>query len=187
MTNFDEYFSYLKHRSKLGLFYRKYLLYPRLCRFLNGRVLDVGSGIGDFVAFRPKTVGVDINPATVAWCRENGLDVRLMEQDCLPFLDGEFDGVILDNVLEHLSSPESLLGEIARVMASGSTLVVGVPGKSGYASDPDHKVFYDEESLISVVNSAGFSHFKLLHAPVRWKWLDRHMRQYCIYGVFRRV
>ncbi len=67
MGNFEAYLAYLKNCSKLGLLYRRHWLYPRLCCYLRGRVLDVGCGIGDFVAFRPETVGVDINPVTVAW------------------------------------------------------------------------------------------------------------------------
>ncbi len=151
-----------------------------MCGYLNGRVLDIGCCIGDFVAFRPETVGVDINPETVAWCGENGLDV-------LPFEDGEFDGVILDNVIEHLLFPGPLLGEIARVMAPGASLIVGVPRRCGYASDPDHKVFYGEASLSAVVNAAGFAQNRLIHAPIRSEWLDRHIRQYCLNGVFHRV
>jgi len=110
-----------------------------------------------------------------------------MEQNRLPFKDGEFDGVILDNVLEHVQFPGSLLGEIARIMAPGANFVVGVPGRCGYASDPDHKVFYDEASLNAVVTAAGFSQHGVLHAPIRSEWLDLHMRQYCVYGVFFRV
>lgn len=187
MGNFETYYAYLKNRSKLGLLYRRHCLYPRLCVYLRGRVLDVGCGIGDFVAFRPETVGVDINPETVAWCGDNGLDVRLMEGNLLPFADCEFDSVIMDNVLEHIPFPGPLLGEIARVMAPGASLVVGVPGRCGYDSDPDHKIFYGEASLIAVVNAAGFAQSRLIYAPIRSEWLDRYMRQYCLYGVFHRL
>jgi SAM-dependent methyltransferase len=186
VADFNDYLSYLKGRSFRGLLYRRFWLYPRLNARFTGRVLDVGCGIGDFLRFRRGTVGVDINPGAVAYCREQGLDARKMETDCLPFADKEFDGAMLDNVLEHIAEPRPVLHEIARVLRPGGTLIVGVPGRRGFASDPDHKVFYDARRLKEVVDRAGFSLHKLIPMPFRSSWLDAHARQYCLYGVFKR-
>ncbi len=49
--NYGEYFSYLQKRSKLGYLYRNYLLYPKICSHIDGKVLDVGCGYG-YVAFK---------------------------------------------------------------------------------------------------------------------------------------
>lgn len=186
MTTSEKYYEYLRQRSRLGLWYRRSWLYPKLSSHVKGRVLDVGCGIGDFLNHRPGTVGVDINPATVEWCRRHGLDAHLMAPDVLPFQDGSFDSVILDNVLEHLDRPAPLLGEIRRVLCPGGLLVVGVPGWRGYASDPDHKVFYGEDLLVSTMGSARFGLQCIFHTPLRSRWLDCRMRQYCVYGVFQR-
>lgn len=187
MTDHAAYFAYLRQRGRLGWLYRRYWLYPRLCRQMSGRVLDVGCGIGDLLRYRANTVGVDINPLTVEWCRHEGLDARLMEEDRLPFADGEFDGVMLDNVLEHISHPGPLLGEIHRVTRRGGTLLIGVPGHKGYALDPDHKVFYDEAGLRQAATAAGFHPVKMMHMPVKSVWLDARIPQYCLYGVFERA
>ncbi len=141
MTGAEQYYRYLRQRSRLGLFYRRFWLYPHLNRHLSGHALDVGCGIGDFLSYRKGTVGVDINPSTVEWCRSHGLDAQLMATDVLHFDDNIFDSAVLDNVLEHLSAPMPLLREIHRVLRPDGTLVVGVPGKRGYATDPDHKIF----------------------------------------------
>jgi SAM-dependent methyltransferase len=183
----EQYYRYLRQRSRLGLWYRRYWLYPRLSRYLQGRALDVGCGIGDFLAYRPGTVGVDINPATVEWCRLQGLDAHLMATDILPFAEDSFDGAVLDNVLEHLNAPAPLLREIHRVLRPHGTLVVGVPGQRGYTTDPDHKIFYNEALLVSTLTTAGFALRQIFHTPVRSNWLDARMRQYCMYGVFQRV
>lgn len=186
MTANDQYFEYLKRRSRLGLCYRRYWLYPQLCRHLQGLALDLGCGIGDFLRFRAGSVGVDVNPATVDWCQRQGLNAHLMYPNTLPFDESSFDSVVLDNVLEHLSEPSPLLNEIFRVLRPSGILVVGVPGKRGFASDSDHKVFYDEAFLVSTLRDAHFSLKRMFWMPFRSQFLNERIRQYCVYGVFRR-
>ena len=185
MSDYD-YFDSLIRRKRVGLWYRNIWLYPRICRHVGGRVLDVGCGIGDMLAYRPQTIGVDVNPRAVEYGRSRGLTVQQMQPDVLPFPDAVFDSVVLDNVLEHLVKPEPLLAEIHRVLRPGGTFVVGVPGERGFASDSDHKRHYPEAALTRCVQSAGFEPAKLLHQPFRSRLLDRHFRYYAIYGVFRR-
>lgn len=182
-----DYLTYLQTRSRVGHAYRRYWLYPRLCRALLGRVLDVGCGIGDMLAFRPNTVGVDVNPHAVQAAQRRGLEARVMEPDCLPFEGGIFDGVVLDNVLEHIDSPQPLLREIQRVLARNGTLLIGVPGRKGFRSDPDHKVFYDLGHLTQCLGVADFELERHFHMPLPLKWLDERASQYCLYGIFRSV
>lgn len=184
MIDPDQYYRYLLGRSLKSFLYRRAFLYPRISRSLEGRILDVGCGIGDFLAFRRDAIGVDVNPRLVDYCRARGLPAYLMPSGELPFECGEFDSVILDNVLEHVSDPTQLLSEIHRVLAIGGTLVVGVPGVVGYRSDPDHKVYYDEQLLVSTLSVAGFSHRSSFYTPFRSKFFARRFRQYCLYGVF---
>lgn len=187
VDNTDEgYFNYLRSRSVLGLLYRRYWLYPRLVRVLRGRVLDVGCGIGDFLKFRPETVGADINRYVIESCCRRGLDARLMTADVLPFPDDSFDCVVMDNVLEHIYEPRPLLGEITRVLRPNGCLLIGVPGLRGYACDSDHKVFYAEDSLDELMRHSGYSKDKTFYTPVKSEWLDRVLPQYCLYGVYTR-
>jgi SAM-dependent methyltransferase len=187
MSQYDDYFEQLRRRKLAGLWYRDLWLYPRICGQLDGSVLDIGCGIGDFVRHRPHTLGVDVNAKAVAFCQSRALPVRLMQPDRLPFPDGGFDGAVLDNVLEHLEHPEPLLAEIRRVLTVRGGLVVGVPGARGFDSDPDHKRHYPEGALVDTVRGAGFQLSRLFHQPFRSRLLDRHFRYYAIYGVFRRL
>jgi len=186
MTDDQAYFEYLQRRSRLGLLYRRAWLYPRLCRYLHGRVLDIGCGIGDMLRYRPDTVGVDVNTRNVEWCRSHGLDARVMVPDVLPFTNAEFDGAMLDNVLEHLSDARPLLSEVRRVVRPSGVVIAGVPGIRGYASDSDHKRPYDATALVALFRQAGFRRERILQMPVPVSILSRYMRQYCIYGVFVR-
>ncbi len=188
MTPTEAYAEYLMRRSRVGGLYRRHVLYPRIHRRLDGRTVDVGCGIGDFLRFRPNTVGVDINPRTVAYCQAQGLDARLMEADILPFDDASFDSALLDNVLEHIAAPRALLREVRRVLRPAGLLLVGVPGELGWDSDSDHKVRYDEASLSATLQAADFTPIEILYAPLwRSAWLSRHLRQYCIFGLFQKL
>ena len=188
MTSNDEYFEYLQRRSWLGALYRKQWLYPRLTARLIGRTLDVGCGIGDMLVHRKNTVGVDINPLTVAFCQARGAEAHLMTSDMLPFNSQEFESVLMDNVLEHLSEPKALLAEVHRVLTSNGRLLIGVPGRKGWDSDPDHKTRYDESQLVSSVERLGFMRLETFQTPlVKSDWLDRNIKQYCIYASFTRI
>jgi len=107
-----------------------------------------------------------------------------MSGDCLPFDDDSFDSVLLDNVLEHLDSPASLLSEIKRVLCENGSLLIGVPGEKGYDSDSDHKQFYNEKRLIKCLIDSGFFVDKVFYTPFKFKWFDKNISQYCLYGVF---
>ena len=183
--DYNGYYNYLSKRSRLGLFYRRFYLYPCLSKFLHGRVLDIGCGRGDFLGFYKQSVGVDVNPRNIDCCRKRGLNAYLVKNGRYPFKNGSFDGVIIDNVLEHLDDPLPTLTEIHRILIPNGTLIIGVPGRKGYDSAPDHKRFYSEETLVNVLHEFHFRVKKVLHMPFKSTWSERNMRQYCIYGIFK--
>ena len=184
MVEHQKYFEYLKTRSKLGLVYRKYWLYPRLVKNLKAKTLDIGCGIGDFVSYRKNTFGIDINKNNVNWCKENGLPVALMEIDKIPYSDASFNSIVIDNVLEHIKNPIPMLNEAKRVLTENGILVVGVPGAYAYTTDDDHKIFYSQLNLIKTLENNGFTKKKIFMMPFKSKILDKYTRQYCLYGVF---
>ena len=187
MSKHDEqYCSYLQERSQLGRLYRNYWLYPTICRNIgkDEKVLDVGCGIGDFLHFRENTFGTDINKETVLHCLDEGLNASVMEADTLPFTDSSFDCVVLDNVLEHILNPEPILQELKRILVDNGKVVVGVPGVKGFAHDPDHKVFYNQDDLVRCLADNGFRLNKLFYTPFKFNWFNKNISQYCLYGVF---
>ncbi len=185
----EEYFAYLKTRSKIADIYRKYVMYPAVNRTLKGKVLDVGCGIGDFLAFRGvNTVGIDINPLNVNYCKSNGQEAYLIEGNTYPFTEQSFDSVILDNVLEHLVEPEFTINEISRVLKSNGVLVIGVPGLKGYTMDSDHKKFYDEVEMNKLLVKNNYTNigFKYMPCFIKSNFLSKSISQYVIYGIYKK-
>ena len=106
-------------------------------RFLpeRGRVLEVGCGAGRFLravrAARPGLVlvGADVSRSALAMLASIASDIetRLATPYALPARDGEFDAVLLLDVLEHLEDPAGMLAEIRRVLVPGGVLHAHVP------------------------------------------------------------
>ena len=98
------------------------------------RVLDVGCGWGELAARIRDELGVgvvaiDISPRMVELARERGLDARMGDVQQLPLPDGEFDCAIAAHMLYHAADIDRALGELARVLRPGGTLVASTNGK----------------------------------------------------------
>lgn len=185
MDEYEKYHQYLLQRSFAGKVYRSFYLYPLLSLHLKGRTLDIGCGIGDFCRFRKDVIGVDINPINIQYCQMRGIKSYQIKTDgVLPFEDNSFDSIILDNVMEHIEDPSSLLKSVYRVLRPGGTLLLGVPGEKGYKSDDDHVIFYDEDLLQKTVESHSFVMDKYFYTPLFAKKYGKSIRQHCLYMLF---
>lgn len=101
------------------------------------RVLDIGCGdAGVLIALAESgatATGIELDEKGLrrgkVRAEEHGVRVRLMAgvAEHLPFPDGSFDLVILDNVLEHVVDRERTLQEIRRVLDPGGLLYMVTP------------------------------------------------------------
>lgn len=95
------------------------------------RVLDVGCGQGPALdIFRERgmaPLGITLNDADIAACREKGHQVLKMDQSFLDFADGDFDLIWARHVIEHSIFPYFTLFEFSRVLRPGGLLYLEVP------------------------------------------------------------
>jgi SAM-dependent methyltransferase len=138
------------------------------------RVLDLGSGAGDFTAeiagAGARAIGVEVAEAAIARARSRHpeLDFRLAPiEGPLPFEDGGFDLVWASEVIEHVADTARWLSELRRVLAPGGRLMLTTPshgrlrvGLGGIErfSEPlgDHLHLYTRRSLREVLVEFGF-------------------------------
>jgi len=96
-----------------------------------GRLLDVGCGIGGLLEIAREegwqALGVDVDPAVVAYACQRGLDARVGRLPELGLAPRSFDLVTLWNVIDFVPEPIGVLGEIFRLLVPGGRVFVRTP------------------------------------------------------------
>ena len=191
-VEFQNYFDYMARISIRGRIYKRLVSSPILflcARAFGSRLLEVGSGIGAGVlgAFPSRVSGVEINPLAVEYARRHGMRVsRIDPGGSFPHENASFDACILDNVLEHLENPRPVLDECWRATTPAGGMVIAVPGKRGFAADPDHRVFYTEEALRRLDRRWTLLHLFSLPLLVPSRVVSNSLRQYCLVAIYRK-
>jgi SAM-dependent methyltransferase len=106
---------------------------------IKGRWLDCGCAEGDYTvalkaAGADSVVGTDIEISRVAeaqqrWAEVAGTEFIEAPAEKLPLPDASVDGVLLNEVLEHVADQERTLSELRRVLVPGGVLVVFSPNR----------------------------------------------------------
>ena len=162
----DSYTQYQLDRSWLRKFVRRLYLGSALSK-LQGPTVDFGCGVGELLRRLPKgSIGLEINPVSVAHCRQQGLDALVYDGESddwslgvLEPMSG-FESLIASHVFEHLEQPMQKLSSLLRACRrlNISRVLVIVPGRHGYESDDTHRTFIDLEMLSDpyVTEGTGF-------------------------------
>jgi len=182
----EEYFRHAQTITLMANLYRRFFLYPKISKFLPKKTVDIGCGLGSFQDFKKGVIGIDINPFFVDHCKKNGHQSYLYTEPPYDFNDSSFDSALIDNVIEHIWDPANIIKEIYRILKPGGLSVVGVPGKVGFEAHSDHKVFYDENSLIKLMDENNFEKVKLFYTPFKSEYFSDNWGAYCLYGVFQK-
>jgi SAM-dependent methyltransferase len=122
------------------------------------RLLDVGCGaawLGDH--FNDYT-GIDVSPEAVEAARARGLDVRDANvEEPLPFDDACFEGVVLKDVLEHVTDPVPLVREVHRVLQPGGRVFASSPDAQRWVwDDYTHRRPFTRKAFRLLFSDQGF-------------------------------
>jgi ubiquinone/menaquinone biosynthesis C-methylase UbiE len=82
-------------------------------------------------------MGVDIQTDRIATARERYPSIRFEHYDGsrIPAADAAFDGVWMNEVIEHVADERLTLGEAYRVLGPGGTLIVRAPNRGFLSRD----------------------------------------------------
>jgi SAM-dependent methyltransferase len=146
----------------------------------NARLLDIGCGLGAYVRrfldFTPDAYGMDIDLPRVIEGAEAGLKglcVGLSES--LPFADGVFDGVLLNEVIEHVRNDRDTIREALRVTKPGGRVVIFAPNR--FYPFETHGIYLGEKYVFGNIPLVNY-----LPDPLRNK-LVPHARAYTRAGL----
>lgn len=125
-----------------GRFVRKIL--EQLIDVTNKRILDLGSGEGGTSKIFSEenfVVSLDISLIRLKRQKTNFQINKTVQANAffLPFSDSSFDIVILQDVIEHVESPEYLINEIERVLSPNGLIYLSTPNRFSiinFLSDP---------------------------------------------------
>ena len=134
------YRSIWEHKPVLREIYAD--IYRRIiAQTINGPILEVGGGSGNFKTFAPDTISVDIISAP--W-----LDL-VCDAQRLPFADNSFSNIVMVDVLHHIESPLRFLEETQRVLKTDGRLIFCEPAITPL-SGIFYRLFHEEPVDMSV-------------------------------------
>ncbi len=127
-----------------------------LKKYARGKLLDLGCGkVPLFLAYRDyitENICVDWGNSLH---KNEFLDLECDLREDLPFSEGEFDTILLSDVLEHIPNPEHLWSEMARILAPGGKLLLNVPFFYWLHEQPYDYYRYTEFALRRFAENAG--------------------------------
>jgi len=122
-----------------------------LAPFVRGKILDVGCGSKPYQRYfdASEYIGLEIEGRNkLADCHYDG--------KVFPFKDGQFDSVLVSQVLEHVFNPDEFLSEIGRVLRVGGVLLLSVPFVWDEHEQPFDFARYSSFGLRHLLENQGF-------------------------------
>lgn len=159
--------------------------------YQKGGLLDLGSfgselsqmAMENLQSFKIKLSGLNVNniPVPTKWFEK----IDWVEEK-IPYSDGEFDYVVMGQLLEHLDDPAKYLKEAMRVLKVGGVLALSVPLNETEAGEVDnihHLWSFSEQDIIDLIKPYGHYEIEVLksqfipeyiyHFPYLIAWVQK--------------
>jgi SAM-dependent methyltransferase len=137
----------------------------------SGKLLEIGCAYGFFLAeAKPffEVQGIEVSGSAVRFCRSRGFDVEqgVLTEEYVG-RRAPFDAVVMLDVVEHLTEPESVIQLLHRVMKPGGKLLLStgdwesvlsrIMGKNWrLMTPPQHTFFFSPRTMSTMLTRVGF-------------------------------
>jgi len=189
------------------------LIAPRVRNEPQFPLIEVGCGAGlllqHLVQEPVLKVGTDINFQALRFLNQRFIDIGnpqlflaiMSKGEQLPFKDDYFGGVILSEVIEHLSHPEILLNEAYRILRPGGWCYITTPNYRSFwpflekvidrfdlaprMAGEQHISLFDQKKLIRLLKDwqleilTSFYRFSPLFSMISMNWGKRLLKREC--------
>jgi len=184
-----------------GRYLHHALAHKKIISFLAGidrsvKVMDIGCGDGFFLNLLAgmgfeDIRGIDPGRPMVERCREKGFSVQRKSIGDLSGT-GQFDLVLMIEVLEHLEEPSAAIRNIHSLLHPGGELILTVPvcdsllkryHRFRYGTDKltqvidwdeTHRHAFSASAIRELLRCGGFNIEKCLHASNPYPWIGRY-------------
>ena len=142
---------------------------PLAARYIDGECLDIGCGdqpyrsLIESLGAKYESVDIEARSEDVTYIS----DIHNME--VVP--EEGFDCAICLEVLEHVSNPFIAVGEIAKVLRPGGTLILSVPHLSRIHEAPHDYFRYTRYGIQSILESNGFEVLEMKQTGMLFSFL----------------
>lgn len=156
---------------------RRTLQNVRKMGYTNGKLLDIGCGIGFFLGEAGKrgweTLGIDTATIPLKYARDT-LRLHVIQKDFNTFQSKtKYDVIVIMQLIEHLVDPYPLLNKVNQLLTDNGIACFATPNiesvlfkvlkdKFTYLIPPEHVVYYGPDTLKRLLEKTGFTVVKTI-------------------------
>ena len=146
---------------------KKIISFIKVNNYENLKFLDIGSGSGELLYFAKKmgfqTLGIEPNEGYANFCKNSlALNVVNSTYENANLKKNEYDIINLNQVLEHLPNPITVLNDLKSYLKKNGLLIITVPDIEAQIHSPNtifhyaHIYNYNHIHLKKIINDQGF-------------------------------
>ena len=157
------------------------IILKRIAKFKKtGKILDIGSGPGFFLD-QAKREGWEVQGADLSrWSRDYAkehfnIDIYQGSLTDAHFPDRSFDVIVMNDVIEHLEDPKSVLKEIRRILKNDGVIYISTPDIKSFLSrflrakwwgiNKYHLFYFSKKTMERLFDEVGFKSLRYSSYP----------------------